>query len=134
MKSTRIRVLTRLTKPHGMDAAFSESRVAMISHSTAALCFGLRRAPARRWGRRPPNGFAERKQRHSALKFVTPLERHTGADLEILANRDVLYRASKEKHPERWSGKTRNWERSKSVTLNPDKPAPAPAENLQEAA
>lgn len=74
------------------------------------------------------------EHRHSALKFVTPLERHTGADIEILANRDVLYRASKEKHPERWSGKTRNWERSESVTLNPDKPAPAPAENLQEAA
>jgi len=32
------------------------------------------------------------EHRHSAIRFVTPSERHSGADKDILAQRDVLYR------------------------------------------
>jgi len=39
----------------------------------------------------------------------------------ILAKRDELYKQAKAKHPERWSGETRNWECQSEVLLNPDK-------------
>jgi len=61
--------------------------------------------------------------RHSGLKFVTPDQRHRGEDTAILEQRHALYEAAKDKHPERWSGSTRNWESEKIVYLNPGKPA-----------
>ncbi len=58
---------------------------------------------------------------HSAIKFVTPAQRHTGEDIAILAKRDQVYQTARTKYPQRWSGKTRNWEPIKEVLLNPDK-------------
>ena len=58
--------------------------------------------------------------RHSALKFVTPGQRHRGEDIAILAQRNILYAAAKVQRPERWSGATRNWEHEKVVFLNPN--------------
>lgn len=58
---------------------------------------------------------------HSAIKFVTPAQRHDGEDIAILANRHQVYQIAKAKHPQRWSGKTRNWNTIKEVLLNPDK-------------
>ena len=58
---------------------------------------------------------------HSALKFVTPAQRHTGEDIAILAKRDQVYQTARANYPQRWSGKTRNWEPIKEVLLNPDK-------------
>jgi transposase InsO family protein len=57
--------------------------------------------------------------RHSGLKYVTPAQRHDGRDIEILAHRKRLYEAAKERHPQRWSGDTRNWAHEPVVTLNP---------------
>jgi len=59
--------------------------------------------------------------RHSALKFVTPGQRHRGEDLAILEQRHALYKAAKVQHPERWSGQTRNWESEETVYLNQGK-------------
>jgi putative transposase len=58
---------------------------------------------------------------HSALKFVTPHQRHVGEDKRILSKRHAVYEQAKLRHPERWSSKTRNWALPQSVTLNPDK-------------
>jgi len=52
---------------------------------------------------------------------VTPAQRHAGLDKAILASRIETYEAAKEKHPERWTGKIRDWSRQEAVTLNPDK-------------
>lgn len=60
------------------------------------------------------------EHRHSAIKFVTPGQRHRGEDKAILAKRDELYQQAKAKNPSRWSGATRNWDRPESVVLNPD--------------
>lgn len=60
------------------------------------------------------------QHRHSALKFVTPCERHQGLDEAILAHRKAVYEEAKQRHPERWSGETRNWEQVGTVWLNPD--------------
>ena len=59
------------------------------------------------------------EHRHSAIRFVTPDERHEGRDKVILAKRHRVYQLAREKHPERWSGKTRCWEPVETVTLNP---------------
>jgi transposase InsO family protein len=57
--------------------------------------------------------------RHSNIRFVTPEERHSGRDREILAHRAQVYAKAKARHPERWSGRTRNWGPIEVVTLNP---------------
>jgi putative transposase len=46
---------------------------------------------------------------HSAIRFVTPEERHTGREPTILAARQQVYERAREKRPDRWSGATRNW-------------------------
>jgi transposase InsO family protein len=58
------------------------------------------------------------QHRHSALKFVTPGQRHRGEDHKILRRRTALYAAAKASCPERWSGKCRNWSRPEVVNLN----------------
>ncbi|MDD2630559.1 MAG: hypothetical protein PHV61_10435, partial [Limnochordia bacterium] len=56
---------------------------------------------------------------HSGIKFVTPYQRHYDLDIKILSKRDAVYQAARERHPERWTGKTRNWKWIDEVTLNP---------------
>ena len=58
------------------------------------------------------------KHQHSAIKFVTPGQRHRGEDSDILTQRKLIYEAAKTKHPERWSSTCRNWDRPAVVTLN----------------
>ena len=60
------------------------------------------------------------KHRHSKIRFVTPAQRHRGEDTKILARRNQLYVQAKEKHPARWSGKTRDWTTVGPVALNPE--------------
>ncbi len=55
---------------------------------------------------------------HSGIKFVTPADRHEGKDIEILRNRKQVYENAKRKHPNRWSGNIRNWNRLEKVFLN----------------
>lgn len=60
--------------------------------------------------------------RHSALKFVTPGQRHRREDFEILSARRRLYQSAKRRRPDRWSGSIRNWKPAEEVFLNPNKP------------
>jgi len=76
---------------------------------------------ARRWVGQFTSWYNNVHQ-HSALKFVTPAQRHRGEDVDLLAQRDALYRAARDDNPRRWSGPTRNWTPSASVLLNPGKP------------
>ena len=69
--------------------------------------------------------------RHSALKFVTPSQRHRGEDVSILEKRNTLYEAARTQRPERWSGSTRNWVHEGIVFLNPNKSTEKEA-NLKE--
>jgi putative transposase len=61
------------------------------------------------------------QHRHSAIKFVTPGQRHRGEDIDILAHRQALYEAARRARPERWSGSTRDWAPADTVTLNPNR-------------
>ena len=58
---------------------------------------------------------------HSAIRFVTPDDRHYGYEDQILKNRHQVYKESQKRMPNRWSGKTRNWKPEKEVRLNPEK-------------
>jgi putative transposase len=57
--------------------------------------------------------------RHSAIRFVTPAQRHAGLDAGLLSQRDALFKKARQAHPERWSGDTRNWQPVTIVHLNP---------------
>lgn len=59
------------------------------------------------------------EHKHGSLRFVTPDERHTGADIEVLQARHQLYERARAATPRRWSRNTRNWSRPGSVALNP---------------
>jgi putative transposase len=61
------------------------------------------------------------EHRHSGIKFVTPHQRHTGEDAELLAKRKVVYEKAKSQNPSRWTGETRNWDLIEEVHLNPEK-------------
>lgn len=66
-------------------------------------------------------GWYNNQHLHSGLKFMTPQQRHTGADKAISENRHHVYEIAKRKNPERWSRHTRNWFLPEAVTLNPDR-------------
>lgn len=54
---------------------------------------------------------------HSGIRFVTPHQRHSGLDLEILERRHAVYQDARRRHPERWSRETRNWTSVDAVEL-----------------
>lgn len=64
------------------------------------------------------------QHKHSGLKFVTPAQRHDGRDTAILRHREQVYEAAKQRHPERWSGATRDWTLKDEVWLNPERNQP----------
>ena len=58
---------------------------------------------------------------HSALKYLTPGQRHRGESSALLTQRAQVYQLARQKHPLRWSEGTRNWKLNDSVYLNPEK-------------
>lgn len=116
----------------GIEPSYSRPRVSNDNAISEALFRTTKYRPdfphegfasldaARQWCARFVQWYNE-EHKHSALKFVTPGQRHRGEDVQILAQREELYRASKAANPNRWSGQTRNWQRPETMTLNPDK-------------
>ena len=71
------------------------------------------------------------EHRHSGIRFVTPAQRHSGEDRNILRKREEVYRKAKERNPSRWSGNTRNWDPIHTVVLNPSsRKSRAPEESM----
>ena len=60
------------------------------------------------------------EHRHSAIRFVTPGQRHAGLDQAILTQRSAVYELARTRNPLRWKTATRNWQRIDLVHLNPD--------------
>lgn len=115
----------------GIQPSFSRPAVSNDNPYSEALFKTLKYRPgypatpftnlnhARRW----VAGFVDwynHQHRHSAIQFVTPHQRHTRQDTVLLKRRKAVYEAAKKQRPERWSGKTRNWEPILVVSLNPD--------------
>ena len=58
---------------------------------------------------------------HSAIRFVTPDDRHYGREQAILTNRHSVYQKACRRRPDRWARHTRNWNPIQLVWLNPEK-------------
>ena len=67
-------------------------------------------------------GWYNREHRHSAIRFVTPEQRHRGQDRALLQRRHALYQQARARHPQRWSGQTRNWLPADTVYLTSYRP------------
>ena len=78
------------------------------------------KADAQAWVKSFANWYND-EHLHSAIRFVTPNMRHGGQDHDALANRAILYANARAQKPERWSGKTRNWQTVGAVWLNPER-------------
>lgn len=72
---------------------------------------------ARQWMLRFTRWY-NHEHKHRNLKFVSPAERHRGADRAIFAQRLAVYEQARTKHPARWSRGIRNWSLPNEVWLN----------------
>lgn len=63
------------------------------------------------------------EHRHSAIRHVTPEQRHNGTAQSILANRQQVLVAAKQRCPERWSGDIRRLDLPDEEVLNPERTA-----------
>ncbi|GHU15747.1 transposase [Betaproteobacteria bacterium] len=61
------------------------------------------------------------EHRHSGIRYVTPEQRHSGADRAILAARHQTCLQAHERNHRRWTTHTRDWSYIKTVTLNPER-------------
>ena len=57
---------------------------------------------------------------HSAIRFVTPDDRHAGREVALLTARHAVYARARRRHPARWSRHTRDWTPIHVVRLNPE--------------
>ena len=133
--ATMLETLRRLE----IDPSFSRPRVSNDNPYSEAMFRTFKYVPGY-----PEEGFATLEQarewvarfvrwynevhRHSAIQYVTPVQRHNGEDQAILDERQAIYEEAKAANPRRWSGKTRNWSPAGSVWLNPERPQQAESE------
>lgn len=127
----------------GISASFSRPAVSNDNPYSEALFKTLKYRPdyplkpfesltqARQWVAALVEWY-NHEHRHSAIRYVTPAERHQGLDKHLLAQRHEVYQMARDSNPKRWSGATRNWEPVACVLLNPGK-NPHPATLAQEA-
>ena len=122
--ATMLATLERL----GVAASFSRPRVSNDNPYSESLFKTLKYCPkypdrfeslseAKKWMIKFMDWYNNNP--HSGIKFVTPLERHEGLDINILKNRKLVYLGAKNKNPLRWNSKNiRNWDREEKVYLN----------------
>jgi putative transposase len=59
------------------------------------------------------------EHRHSQIGYVTPQQRHDGSADLIFSLRNQTYVLAKERHPERFCGRLKQWSAPQEVYLNP---------------
>jgi putative transposase len=114
-------IVPSFSRPHVCnDNAYSEALFRTLKHTAAypRLPFASGDT-ARQWVARFVSWY-NAEHRHSAIRYVTPDQRHGGMDVAILARRHRLYERARRSTPGRWSGTTRNWEPVGVVVLNPE--------------
>lgn len=88
---------------------------------------------ARRWVTALVHWYNQ-DHRHSAIGFVTPAQGHSTTDEALLQARAAVYEQARQKHPTRWSQKTRDWGFVDTIHINPDNPQTTEAEADRKAA
>lgn len=112
-------VVPSFSRPHvSDDNPFSESLFKTMKYKPGYPETFATREEAEGWVRAFVYWYNE-IHRHSGINYVTPSSRHSQDDMAILNTRKEVYQAAKERHPERWSGRVRNWTRPETVVLNP---------------
>ena len=116
----------------GIEASYSRPRVSNDNALSESLFRTVKYRPgfpydgfnsieqARQWCHEFTQWY-NHEHKHSAIKFVTPNQRHSGEDIKILADRKELYERARESNPSRWSGKIRDWQRDEVTVFNADK-------------
>ncbi|HIE3619865.1 TPA: hypothetical protein ACXLW9_002932 [Yersinia enterocolitica] len=59
--------------------------------------------------------------RNSCIRYVTAGQRHRGEEGTVLKKLDEVYQMAKAQLPDRWSGRTRNWQAIGEAILNPER-------------
>lgn len=114
-------VIPSFSRPHvSDDNPYSEALFRTLKHGPTypKLPFADL-ATASRWVARFVDWY-NTTHRHSAIRYVTPTERHDGREPAVLANRHRLYQRAQASNPERWTRCTRNWSPVGLVVLNPE--------------
>lgn len=114
-------IVPSFSRPHVCnDNPYSEALFRTLKHTPAypRLPFTSTDA-ARQWVARFVSWY-NTVHRHSAIRYVAPDQRHTGADVAILARRRAVYDRARRRMPGRWSGPIRNWTPIAAVVLNPE--------------
>ncbi|WP_454862464.1 IS3 family transposase [Paraburkholderia fungorum] len=116
----------------GVEPSFSRPRVSNDNAFAESLFRTAKYCPlwpekpfdtleaAREWVQRFVQWFNE-EHCHSALKYVSPGQRHRGEANDLLARRRALYQSARMQNPARWSGAIRNWHLADKVHLNPER-------------
>jgi transposase InsO family protein len=135
--ATMVVTLERL----GVLASFSRPRVSNDNPFSESLFRTLKYRPdyptqpfadlaaARAWVRAFVRWY-NTEHLHSAIRFVTPDDRHAGRDGALLAARHRVYERARAENPARWSGTTRNWTPISVVTLNPEHAVASPSKGM----
>jgi transposase InsO family protein len=115
-------VVASFSRPHvSDDNPYSEALFRTLKHTPA---YPPRRfenlVSARLWVERFV-GWYNGVHRHSAIRFVTPDERHFGREHIVLEQRCVLYERARHANPERWTRGVRIWSPVGEVVLNPER-------------
>lgn len=126
---------TMLMKLHdlGVTASFSRPRVSEDNPFSEALFKTLKYRPgyprmftsldeARKWVADFAHWY-NHEHRHSGIEYVTPEQRHTGLDSDILAKRTETLRLAREQNPLRWSRTSKEWQYQEKVILGNPKAA-----------
>lgn len=115
----------------GVIPSFSRTRVSDDNPFPEALFRTMKYRPnypeepfataedARRWVSGFVHWYNEEHQ-HSAIRFVTPCQRHDGRELRILDRRRHIYERARRRRPDRWTRQIRNWTPIATVFLNPE--------------
>ncbi len=116
----------------GLEPSYSRPRVSNDNAYAEALFRTAKYCPmwpqkpfetltqARNWVMHFVSWYNE-EHRHSALKYVTPNQRHRGLDRALLQKRADLYAQARSHNPQRWASGLRNWQLADAVYLNPER-------------
>jgi len=58
------------------------------------------------------------RHRHSGIKFVTPVQRHSASAIAICKQRAEVYEKARRAHPTRWSRHIHCWHQPEEVWIN----------------
>ena len=121
-------VAPSFSRPHvSNDNPYSESLFRTLKYDVGYPKSFETIEEAREWVSKFVNWY-NNEHRHSRIKYVTPMQRHTGEDKEVLEKRKKTYGEARKKNPQRWSKGIRNWDHIDTVYLNPADVQPVQSE------